>query len=151
MEFELIIEGGWIQTVETRFRADVGVIQGRIAAIGDLRGALAAWRYDASGKILLPGLIDEHVHSRDPGLTHKEDFAHATRAAAAGGITTILEMPNSIPPVLDREHFEARRDALSSRAYVDFGLYGMVLGSKNQSALSGMAEVGAIGFKLFWG
>ncbi|MBX6394152.1 MAG: allantoinase AllB [Alicyclobacillaceae bacterium] len=151
MLYDLILRGGQIVTPEKTFVGDIGVRDGKIAAVGDLKGSPAGRVYDARGKYVLPGLIDEHVHSRDPGLTHKEDFFHATMAAAAGGITTVLEMPNCIPPVIDAESFYSRVQELSPKAFVDFGLYGMVLGDENAEALPALADAGVVGFKLFWG
>ena len=72
------------------------------------RASESAENIDATGCLLFPGFIDPRVHSRDPGLTEKEDLAHSTRAAAAGGITTLLEMPNTIPLVADEPTFRAR-------------------------------------------
>ncbi|CAB3392770.1 allantoinase AllB [Kyrpidia spormannii] len=149
--FDLILRGGQIVTPRETYRGDIGVVDGKIAAVGMLEGAEAGRVYDATGRFVLPGLIDEHVHSRDPGLTHKEDFAHSTRAAAAGGITTILEMPNCVPPVRDADHFYRRVEEIAPKAHVDYGLYGIVLGDENLEALPGLAEAGVIGFKLFWG
>lgn len=148
---DLILKNGRIVTPHDDYRADIAVTDGQISAIGTLSELEAATVYDASGRIVLPGLIDEHVHSRDPGLTHKEDFEHSTRAAAAGGITTVLEMPNSVPPVSNADAFAARAEGLRGRAHVDFGLWGMVLGDVNTGELEGLAEAGVIGFKLFWG
>ncbi|HHY67354.1 MAG TPA: amidohydrolase family protein, partial [Alicyclobacillus sp.] len=138
--FDLILRGGQIVTPRETYRGDIGVVDGKIAAVGMLEGAEAGRVYDATGRFVLPGLIDEHVHSRDPGLTHKEDFAHSTRAAAAGGITTILEMPNCVPPVRDADHFYRRVEEIAPKAHVDYGLYGIVLGDENLEALPGLAE-----------
>lgn len=149
--FDLVIRNGRIVTPHDDYRADIGIAGGTIGAIGDLAAAEAADAFDANGLVVLPGIIDEHVHSRDPGLTHKEDFAHSTRAAAAGGVTTVLEMPNSVPPVADADTFAARSETLAGRAYVDYGLWGMVLGDVNREDLAGLADAGVIGFKLFWG
>lgn len=151
MQFDLVVRNGTVVTARESFRADVGVRDGRIAAVGDLRGAQSAETYDAAGKFVFPGFIDEHVHSRDPGLTQKEDFAHSTLAAAAGGITTVLEMPNSVPPVTDAASFRSRAEALQPKAFVDFALWGMMLGDVNREALPALAEAGVIGFKFFWG
>lgn len=149
--FDLVIRNGRIVTPHDDYHADIGVAAGTIRAIGDLGAAESTDQFDAAGLVVLPGIIDEHVHSRDPGLTHKEDFAHSTRAAAAGGVTTVLEMPNSVPPVADASAFAARAEGLAGRAYVDYGLWGMVLGDVNKDDLAGLAEAGVIGFKLFWG
>lgn len=149
--FDLVIRNGRIVTPHDDYHADIGVTGGAIAAIGVLGAAEAADVFDAAGLVVMPGIIDEHVHSRDPGLTHKEDFSHSTRAAAAGGVTTVLEMPNSVPPVADADSFASRCEALSGRAHVDYGLWGMVLGDVNRNDLAPLADAGVIGFKLFWG
>jgi len=73
--------------------------------------------------ILLPGFIDSHVHMRDPGMTAKEDFATGTISAAFGGVTTVIDMPNTIPPVRDRSTLDAKEAEVGSKAYVDYGLY----------------------------
>lgn len=151
MEFDLVVRNGWVVDAHDTYRADIGVKDGRIAAVGDLRGMAAAREYDAAGKYVFPGFIDEHVHSRDPGLTYKEDFAHSTRAAAVGGVTTVLEMPNSVPPVSDVASFRARAAHLTPQAFVDYALWGMVLGDFNRESLAALAEEGVIGFKFFWG
>ena len=95
--FDLAIAGGTVMTPIGRAVTDVGVRDGRIAAIGDLGRAAAAERFDASGLHVLPGVIDTQVHFREPGLEHKEDLESGTRGAAKGGVTAILEMPNTSP------------------------------------------------------
>lgn len=151
MKFDLIVKNGTIVTPQTTFQGDIGIIAGRISCIGNLSEAATAQIYDASGKHVFPGFIDEHVHSRDPGLTHKEDFAHSTRSAAAGGITTILEMPNSVPPVTTAQSFHSRVEEIEPKAFVDFGLWGMIIGDMNTKELTALSEAGVIGFKFFWG
>lgn len=78
---------------------------------------------NGTGKILMPGLIDPHVHFRDPGLTHKEDFASGSRAAVAGGVTTVFDMPNTIPPVFTCEDLERKREVVASKSLVNWGLF----------------------------
>lgn len=151
MNFDLILRQGTVVTSSDRYQADIGVAGGRIIAIGELSAAVADSVYDASGKIVFPGFIDEHVHSRDPGLTHKEDFAHSSRAAAGGGITTVVEMPNTVPPVSDPTSFREVSEKLSQQAFVDFAMWALVLGDENLAEIGGLAEAGAVGFKLFWG
>lgn len=97
----------------------------------------------------MPGPIDAHVHFREPGLTHKEDFATGTGAAALGGITTVFDMPNTSPPVATRAVFDEKRRLVEPSARVDFGLFGIIL--DNVEELAPIAEAGAIGFKLFMG
>jgi dihydroorotase len=132
-------------------QADITVRDGQIEAIGDTPGGPLDEEIDARGLLLFPGFIDPHVHSRDPGLTHKEDFAHSTRAAAAGGVTTVLEMPNAIPPVTSAAIFEERAIQHARVAAVDFGLWGLALGSENVTEIDGLFAAGAVAVKLFWG
>lgn len=106
---------------------------------------------DASGLIVAPGFIDTHIHSRDPGPDYKEDFYYSTQAAAAGGITTVLEMPNTTPPVSNVEGFDRQVANLSPKAHVDFGLWGICVGPLNLKDIALLSRRGVIGFKFFWG
>jgi dihydroorotase len=80
-------------------------------------------RMDAGERYVLPGFIDSHVHFRTPGLTHKEDWAHGSRAAVAGGVTTVLDMPNTIPPTLDVEAVAAKAALVAGDSLVDFAFH----------------------------
>ena len=149
MEVALVIVGGTVVTPDGVERLGIAIDEGRIVAIArdeDLPGA--AQRIDATGLHVLPGLIDTHTHARDPSVAEREDFASATAAAAAGGITTILEMPISTPSVHSAEVFRARAAAVQPRAHVDFGLYGGAAGD-NLADIEGLAEAGAVGYKTF--
>ena len=149
---DLVIRGGTIVTPRFRIRADVSCDGGRIVAIAAPDEALnGEEEIDATGLLVFPGFIDPHVHSRDPGLTEKEDFAHSTRAAAAGGVTTLFEMPNAIPPVSDVSVFRDRAEQHAHNAFVDFGLWAISLGAENLSELPKLIDEGAVGVKLFWG
>jgi len=153
-EMKLLVRGGTVISPEGSRAADVLCDGERILAVtdhGETPLASVDDVVDATGLLVFPGLIDAHVHSRDPGATHKEDFAHSTRAAAAGGLTTILEMPNAIPPVTDAEIFEARVRQHTPNAFVDFGLWGLALGPRNLADLEGLFAAGAVGVKIFWG
>src|SRR6266487_4702058 len=97
---DLLVRGGTLVSSNGQVRADLGVRDGRIAAVGFDLGP-AAEEVDASGRHLLPGLIDVHVHFREPGLTYKEDFSSGSTAAVCGGITTVIDMPNTVPPTAD--------------------------------------------------
>ena len=139
-------------TPQGQRRADIRGVDGRVVAVGTPGSVERAdEEIDATGKLVFPGFIDPHVHSRDPGFPDKEDFAHSTRAAAAGGITTVLEMPNAIPPVADAATFRERAEHHGRVAFVDFGLWGLALGVQNLDQLAPLLEVGVVGFKLFWG
>lgn len=94
--------------------------------IADIDGAIqttADETIDASGLHLLPGIIDDQVHFREPGLTHKEDLHHATRACAAGGVTSFLEMPNTIPNVINQERLNEKLAIASKHSLVNYGFY----------------------------
>ncbi|MFT8872961.1 MAG: allantoinase AllB [Sporolactobacillus sp.] len=152
MNWDTIIKNGTLITSAETCRADIYVKNGKIAAISDQPLAGAADRMvNAEGKYVLPGLIDVHVHSRDPGPVYKEDFFTSTQAAAAGGMTTIFDMPNTTPPTRNVASFNAQRANLEKKAHVDFGLWGICLGSLNSADLPALWQAGVIGFKYFWG
>ena len=96
------------------------VKEGRILALGE---APAARVLDFGDRLVVPGAVDPHVHFRDPGHPEKEDFASGTRAAALGGVTTVLDMPNTSPPTFTREALEDKRARAGAKAHVDFGLH----------------------------
>lgn len=130
-------------------RATVSVRDGRIVAIDTPDAPVDAREViDADGMLLLPGAIDAHFHCRDPSFPHRGDFATETQAAAAGGVTTVFEMPISKPCASTVEVWNARRASAASKAYVNVGLYAAP-GRKDRAETLGMAEAGAIGFKLF--
>lgn len=147
---ELLISGGTVVTETGRFAADIAVANGKIAAIGRDLDHAAARRIDASGLHILPGIIDVHVHFREPGMTQKEDWLTGSTAAAMGGVTTVFEMPNTSPPVDTVAHFELKRRAAEAKSVVDFGLYG-VLAEDNVGELEALIEAGVVAFKLFLG
>jgi allantoinase len=104
---------------------------------------------DVGVHVLLPGLVDTHVHVNDPGRAEWEGFEHATRAAAAGGVTTIVDMPlNSIPPTTTVDGLEAKRAAARGRCHVDVGFWGGVVPG-NAPDLAPLARAGVLGFKCF--
>ncbi|MBA3538308.1 MAG: amidohydrolase family protein, partial [Deltaproteobacteria bacterium] len=104
---------------------------------------------DAGDHAVMPGIVDTHVHLNEPGRTEWEGFATATRAAAIGGITTLVDMPlNSIPPTTSREGFAAKRAAAKGQCAVDVGFWGGVVPG-NAGELAGMVTDGVRGFKCF--
>ena len=147
--FDLIVVGGVVVTPRERFRADVAVKDGRIAGLLQ-PGACsnAEETVDATGLYVLPGLIDSHVHTRYPGNPKRETFATGTCAAAAGGITTILEHPISDPAVHSATVLADRIRACAPQAYVDYAMFGGA-GEENIQSIPGLAEAGAIAFKTF--
>ncbi len=129
----------------------IGVRDGAIVAIEPLEAALEADRVVELGAdmVLMPGLVDTHVHVNEPGRTEWEGFATATRAAAAGGITTILDMPlNSIPATVDAAALEVKRAAAAGQAYIDVGFWGGAIPG-NLADLRGLHDAGVFGFKCF--
>ena len=129
----------------------VGVRAGRIAAVEAYDAALEAAEVTdlAADEVLLPGLVDTHVHVNEPGRTEWEGFATATAAAAAGGVTTIIDMPlNSIPPTCDVSALEIKRKAAEGRCHVDVGFWGGAIPG-NAAELRRLHEAGSFGFKCF--
>lgn len=104
---------------------------------------------DANGLLVLPGFIDSHVHFRDPGATQKEDFLSGTRAALAGGVTTILDMPNTQPSTVNQDHLIAKAALAASKAVIDYGLYLGATDTNVEEVASLASEVAAL--KLYMG
>jgi allantoinase len=147
---DLVIRGRRVVTPDGELPRDIGVRLGVVAAIGPY-GALAAPRTLAlaADEALLPGLVDTHVHVNEPGRTEWEGFASVTRAAAAGGVTTLVDMPlNSIPPTVDVDALEIKRKAASGQCHVDVGFWGGAVPG-NTAELRPLHEAGAFGFKCF--
>ncbi|MDQ7995954.1 MAG: dihydroorotase [Luteibacter sp.] len=141
---ELINEG-------RRFTADLRVRDGKIATIAQ---HLATERdeqvIDATGFWLLPGMIDDQVHFREPGLTQKADLAHESRACAAGGITSFMEMPNTKPPALDRDSLEYKYELAAKSSVVNYAFY-MGASNDNLEAIRALDPKAAPGVKVFMG
>jgi allantoinase len=131
--------------------AAVGVRDGRIVVVADLGAQLdAAVVVElAEDEVLIAGLVDTHVHVNEPGRTEWEGFASATRAAAAGGVTTIIDMPlNSIPPTTTVAGLAAKRDVARDQAFVDVGFWGGAVPG-NVADLAPLHDAGVFGFKCF--
>lgn len=129
----------------------IGVRDGRIVAIEPLDSILTARTIVelAADEVLLPGVVDAHVHVNDPGRTEWEGFPSATKAAAAGGVTTIIDMPlNSIPPTCDLAALEVKRKTAQDRVHVDVGFWGGAIPG-NLADLRQLQDAGVFGFKCF--
>jgi dihydroorotase len=148
---DLVIHNGKIVSPDTVIDASIAIKDGKVLAVC-ARDAMPAARetFDASGLHVLPGAIDDHVHFRDPGYPHKEDWESGTAAAAFGGVTTVFDMPNTIPPTGSAEILAAKHAIAASKAHVDFGLYGL-LGDDTIVNVPALVEGGVIGFKLYMG
>jgi len=119
--YQLVVHGVRLVTAEGVVPGGIAVADGRIARIlgpGERPPSVRA--LDGGGRYLLPGLIDSHVHFRTPGLTHKEDWAHASRAAVAGGVTTVIDMPNTVPPLLTPQDAHRKAELVGGTSLVDF-------------------------------
>jgi len=146
--YDLLIGGGTVVTAAGEWDLDLAVQHGRIAAIGSTDSLGPARQViDAQGKHVLPGLIDSHVHFREPGFTYKEDFQSGTMAAAAGGVTTAMAIPNTNPPLTTPESFRVAVDLAKKKAVVDFAIFAGA-SMATPEALSLFADSGAIGFDL---
>ncbi len=149
-EFDLVVAGARLVADDDERQGWLGVRAGRFAAVergAPPAGLVARQTIDAAGLVALPGLVDCHAHLREPGLEHKEDFATGTAAAAAGGVTTVLVMPFSRPPVASAETLARRRALASGKARVDFGLQA-VAGPANLAALLALRAAGAVSYEL---
>src|ERR1700741_4558685 len=123
MTADLVIHHGTVVTPDAAFPASVAVKDGRLLAVGDADATPpAAETLDARGLHVLPGAIDVHVHFRDPGYPHKEDFGTGTAAAAFGGVTTVVDMPNTGPPTATPQGLAAKHRMAAAKAHVGFGL-----------------------------
>jgi allantoinase len=147
---ELTLHSRRVVTPDGVREAVVAVAGGRILSVTPAGGApRGAEHLDLGDLALLPGLVDTHVHVNEPGRTEWEGYESATRAAAAGGVTTIVDMPlNGIPPTVDVAALEARRAAAAGAAHVDVAFWGGVVPG-NAGALEHLARAGVRGFKCF--
>jgi allantoinase len=153
MSVDLVVRGERVVTPVGERAAAVHIDRagGTIVAVTDVAAAPAGVEtIDAGSMCLLPGLVDTHVHINDPGRTDWEGFETATRAAAAGGVTTLVDMPlNSIPPTTTLEGLKAKVRALEAKAYVDVALCGGLVPSNANGELAELFSEGVLSFKCF--
>ena len=149
--FDLILTGGQVATPNGLESCDIGVKDGRIAALGALGSATAADRFNAAGLTVLPGVIDTQVHFREPGLEHKEDLAAGSAGAAMGGVTAFFEMPNTNPNTIDAAALNDKLRRAAGRAWVDHAFF---IGATDENAdqLDQLELLpGCAGVKVFMG
>ena len=149
--YDLILKGATVVNHDGEGVRDIAVAGGRIAAIGQLAGARAAEIVDARGLHILPGVIDTQVHFREPGLEHKEDLETGSRAAVAGGVTAVFEMPNTKPLTTTADLLADKVRRAKNRMFSDFAFY--VGGTRDNVADIPMLErlEGSAGIKVFMG
>jgi allantoinase len=148
--YDLVLRSDRVVLPDGTRPAAVAVHNGRIAEVSGRDAVLPARAEEDLGAVaLLPGLVDTHVHVNEPGRTEWEGFATATAAAAAGGVTTIVDMPlNSIPSTVDTAALEVKRKAAGGQCFVDVGFWGGAVPG-NLADLRGLHEAGVFGFKCF--
>jgi len=155
MSYDLLLINCRVPEGDALHPVDIGVKSGRIAAIaavGTLGGTTRT--IDLKGLMTLPGCIDSHTHYMDPGFTHRETFTSGTRSAAAGGVTTIIDMPCcSVPSVRDVASLNHKLDKIAPQAHVDFALWGGVTGEDVRDGrlehVQAQAEAGVVAFKAY--
>ena len=149
--YDLILKGGTVVNHDGEGLRDLGIRAGRFAAIGDLTRASAGEAIDCRGLHLLPGVIDSHVHFREPGLTHKEDLESGSRSAVMGGVTAVFEMPNTDPTTTDAAAVADKVKRGHHRMHCDFAFY--VGATRENTKELGELEMlpGVAGVKVFMG
>ena len=146
MDIEKVITGRAFVDGELRY-TEIGISDGRIVTVGRLVSG-GDERIDmGSSRIILPGFTDPHVHLRDPGMTAKEDFSTGTLSAVHAGVTCVLDMPNTKPPVTDMTTLMDKKATIRGRSHVDYGLFAAVTPNINAKMLAPLVP----GFKLFMG
>jgi allantoinase len=145
----LVIRGRQVYTPDGPLAASVHIAGGLIESIQPFSHSTAAPVFDAGDLPVLPGLVDTHVHINEPGRTEWEGFRTATRAAAAGGITTLVDMPlNSVPATTSLEGLRAKIEAAQGQCWVDVGFWGGVVPG-NTPQIEPLLAAGVLGFKCF--
>ncbi|QBK30248.1 dihydroorotase [Roseitalea porphyridii] len=149
--FDTVLKGGTVVNHDGTGMRDVGITDGRIAAIGTIDATAAGAVIDCTGLHILPGVIDSQVHFREPGLEHKEDLETGSRAAVLGGVTTVFEMPNTKPLTVTEEALADKIDRATGRMHCDFAFW--VGGTHQNAGIVGELErlPGAAGIKVFMG
>ncbi|MEO6607416.1 MAG: dihydroorotase [Aestuariivirga sp.] len=150
-QFDLVLKGGTVVNQDGEGLRDIGIIGGKIAAIGNLGHAIAAEILDCRNLHILPGVIDSQVHFREPGATHKEDLETGSRGAVAGGVTSVFEMPNTKPTTTTAEALADKISRATNRMFCDFAFY--VGGTReNVSEIPKLEKLpGSAGIKVFAG
>jgi dihydroorotase len=133
------------------FESDIYVRSGRIEKIGkDLSNMKVRHVLDVKGKFLLPGMIDDHVHFREPGMEYKGDLCSESRAAVAGGITTFFDMPDTIPPVLNSDILEAKAELASKKSLANYAFYHGA-STENLENIKAIDPLSCCGLKVYMG
>lgn len=151
-DVDLVIKNARVVThTQTSEGVGLAIQDGKVVAIGDEDQLPRAREVlDAQGLYVLPGIMDCHVHFRQPGLEYKGEWRTESEAAIHGGVTFVCDMPNTRPPTADAEQVRIKQEIAEANSYVDFGIFGL-LAQDNYDQLLPMAEAGVIGYKVFMG
>ncbi|MGO8098574.1 dihydroorotase [Rhizobium leguminosarum] len=146
--FDTLITGGMVVNASGQLPADIGILDGVVVALlAPGEPAMARGFINASGKMVLPGLVDAHVHLREPGMTQKEDFESGTHAAALGGVTTILDMPTDDPWTATAQQLSDKMASAAGGIHVDVGFQAVV--SKSYNSLEDLLALSPVSLELF--
>ena len=148
MPVDLVVKNGKLLLPTGVTEASLVVDEGKIVSITRSSEPKADRVIDVVGRYVLPGMIDTHVHLRDPGFPERENFESGTRAAAAGGVTTVIDMPNTVPATVTLKALEEKKRIAGRKSLVDFGFIGGA-GEVPEEEFIAMAEGGVTGFKSF--
>jgi dihydroorotase/allantoinase len=145
---DIVIKNGLTVLPSGVTQSSIVIDGGKIIGIMNSSEPKADRVIDARGKVVLPGMVDMHVHLRDPGFPERENFESGTRAAAAGGVTTVIDMPNTVPATVTLKAFKEKRAIADKKSLVDFGFIGGA-GEVPQEDIIQVADAGATAFKSF--
>ncbi len=148
MPVDVVIKNGTLVLPSGLWEGSLVIDEGKIIGIMKSDEPKADRVVDAAGKYVLPGMVDQHVHLRDPGNPDRENFESGTRAAAAGGVTSVMDMPNTVPATVTVKAFEEKKAIASRKSLVDFGIVGGA-GEVPENELRALAKAGATAFKSF--
>jgi dihydroorotase (multifunctional complex type) len=144
---DLVVRSTRVHTGVRELPAQLVIADGVVTAVREPGEPVdAAEILDLGDRLVIPGLVDTHCHFRDPGFTHKEDLASGTKAAASGGVTTVFDMPNTEPPIVDPERLREHLDDLGRKSVVDFGHNASAV---HPDLVGELAAAGASAFKLW--
>jgi len=145
---DIVVKNGLAVLPSGVTQASIVIDEGKIIGIVKSSEPRADRVIDASGKVVLPGMVDMHVHLRDPGFPERENFESGTRAAAAGGVTTVLDMPNTIPATVTLDAFNEKKAIAEKKSLVDFGFIGGA-GEVPRENIIALVKAGVTSFKSF--
>ena len=149
--YDLLLSGGTVVNHDGAVLRDIGVRDGKIAAMGSLPANSARERWDCTGLHILPGVIDTQVHFREPGMTHKEDLESGSRSAVMGGVTAVFEMPNTDPLTIDDGALADKIGRAIGRMHCDFAFFVGGTADNADSVAEYETLSGCAGIKVFMG